>query len=195
MKKTPLIILFLVSASLCGASFARVSFEEWGLNHHLRNVATVKTKKKPSIVSKEEVIQPKNYKIASAYKRSKSIWGVYDKVKDELVDTKRPKKNIKTMKTNLGELILKDGQVVLISPIPYEGSTQIEVANLPYKKNGKNKYIIDLDKTSLKQKALLTKLYTPLIEGVEGHESAKIDKMSCFKRRGSFSCELNLNIQ
>ncbi len=196
MKKTPLIIIFLVSAGLCGVSFARVSFKNWEFTQHTRKVAAVKDKEKSKLpISKESILKPKNYKIASAYKRSKSIWGVYDKVKDELVDTKRPKKNIKTMKTNLGELILKDGQVVLISPIPYEGSTQIEVANLPYKKKGKNRYIIELDKTSLKQRALLTKLYSPLIDGVEGHETAKIDEMSCYKKRSLFSCELNLNIQ
>lgn len=196
MNKTPLIVFFVLSASLCGASFARVSFENWANISHKRAVATIKDKViEANEIKEEKKTDPKNYRIASAYKRSKSIWGVYDKIQDELVDTKKPKKQLKTIKTNLGELILKDGQVVLISPIPYEGSTQIEVANLPYKKNGKNKYIIQIDKTTDVQKAALARLYSPLIDGLDGHENAQINTMSCLKKKSRFSCELDIRIQ
>ncbi len=196
MNKTPLIIIFVVSASLCGASFARVSFENWTNISHTRTLATIKEKViNIDVVKEDKKSDPKNYRIASAYKRSKSIWGVYDKIKDELVDTKKPKKQLKTLKTNLGELILKDGQVVLISPIPYEGSTQIEVANLPYKKKGKNRYIIQMDQTTEMQKAALARLYSPLIDGLDGHENAQINTMSCLKKKSRFSCELDIRIQ
>lgn len=196
MNKTPLIVIFVISTGLCAASFARVSFQNWGNLTHQREVATVKDK----VINKpfddpEKKKDAKNYRIASAYKRSKSIWGVYDKIKDELVDAKKPKKQLKTLKTNLGELILKDGQVVLISPIPYEGSTQIEVANLPYKKKGKNEYIIQMDQTTKLQRAALSRLYSPLIDGLEGHETAQINTMSCLKNKSRFSCELDVKIQ
>lgn len=196
VNKTPLIIIFLLSAGLCGVSFAKVSFDSWLDMSHERAIATVK-EKNPTITDQivEKKSDPKNYRIASAYKRSNSIWGVYDKVKDELVETNKPKKQLKTLRTNLGELILKDGQVVLISPIPYEGSTQIEVANLPYKKKGKNQYIIQMDKTTDIQKAALARLYSPLIDGLEGHEKAEINTMSCLKKKSRFSCELDVKIQ
>ena len=197
MNKTPLMIIFIVSASLCGASFARVSFENWTNVSHTRALATIKEKviNKIELKKEEKKSDPKNYRIASAYKRSKSIWGVYDKIQDDIVDTKKPKKQLKTLKTNLGELILKDGQVVLISPIPYEGSTQIQVANLPYKKKGKDKYIIQMDQTTDKQRAALARLYSPLIDGLEGHENAQVNNMSCLKKKSRFSCKLDIKIQ
>lgn len=143
----------------------------------------------------KDVSLPRSYKIASAFRRSKAIWGVYDKLHDQVEADLKPGHKIKTIKTSLGELILKNGQVVLVSPLSHDGVTQVEVTNLPYVKSGKNQIKIDLDKASDEQKASLSRLYAPLIDGIEGHENAEINQMSCLKKNSRLSCELSLSIQ
>tara|TARA_R110000868_G_scaffold248282_11_gene504696 strand:+ start:5220 stop:5729 length:510 start_codon:yes stop_codon:yes gene_type:complete len=140
------------------------------------------------------LVVEKSYKIASSFKRSKAIWGVYDKLSDHIEDGASPGKKINSIRTKLGELILKDGQIVLVSPLSYEGVTQIEMAHLPYKKEGKNRLNVNIDSLDKDELTALGKLYAPLMEGIEGHEAAKIKQMSCIKKRSRLSCELDVSI-
>lgn len=191
MQKTSLIVLFSLSSVMCGGAVAALKYQSWPIPSHKRQVATVVV----AIDKDREKSLPRSYKIASTFKRSRKIWGVYDKYQDHLEPIKQPGSKSKTIKTSLGELILKDGQVVLVSPLSADGITQVEMAKLPYAKIGKNKYDIDLSKATDDQRAALVRLYAPLIEGIEGHETAQVDHMTCSKRKSRLSCELNVTMQ
>lgn len=190
MQKTSLIVLFSLSSVMCGGAVAALKYQSWPKPSYKRQVATV-----VEIDKERENALPRSYKIASTFRRSRKIWGVYDKYQDRLEPIKQPGSKSKTVKTSLGELILKDGQVVLVSPLSADGITQVEMAKLPYAKIGKNKYDIDLTKATDDQRAALVRMYAPLIDGIDGHETAQVDHMTCKKRKSRLSCELNVTMQ
>lgn len=184
-----MICLFTASSFLCTLSVASL--------HSM--VSTPWPKKLTRSVAsppemQEVVTVEKTYKIASAFKRSKAIWGVYDKLSDHIEDESLPGKKINMLKTKLGELILKDGQIVLVSPLSFEGGTQVEMAHLPYKKEGKHKLHVNIETLNKDELSALSRLYAPIMEGIDGHEEAKIKQMSCTKKRSRLSCELAVSI-
>ncbi|MBH48093.1 MAG: hypothetical protein CME71_07970 [Halobacteriovorax sp.] len=189
MQKVSMICLFTASSFLCTLSVASL--------HSM--VSTPWPKKLTRSVAspldtQEDIAVEKNYKIASDFKRSKAIWGVYDKLADHIEDESSPGKKLNTLKTKLGELILKDGQIVLVSPLSFEGVTQVEMAHLPYKKEGKHKLHVNIEGLTKEELTALGRLYAPIMEGIEGYEEAKIKQMSCTKKRSRLSCELAVSI-
>lgn len=184
MQKTSFITAFGLSGLLCvGAATHHFSLE-WAspVKQNKRIVATIENEIEREV---------KNYKIASTFRRSKEIWGVYDKYQDRL----ESKDSKKTIKTSLGELILKDGQVVLVSPLSIDGVTHVEMAQLPYEKSKKNDYLIDLKNATKEQKAALARLYAPLMQDIAGAENAMYQDMNCRKNKSKLDCEINLTIQ
>lgn len=192
MQKNSLLAVFTLSGTMCvSAAFGLSHYQELPLKS-ARNIAAIATDIKEEA---KAVSLPRSYKIASTFRRSRQIWGVYDKYQDRLVPIKQPGQKTRTIKRNLGELILKNGQMVLVSPLESDGSTHIEIAKLPYTKKGKNSYNINLEESSPEQLAALTRLYAPLLEDVDTHEKVTIADMNCLKKKSKLSCELNLILQ
>lgn len=196
MQRTSLLCLFTLSTLACATAMSALHTQSWP-KPHTRLVAAVKDidleNDKPLIV--EEVkIEPRNYKIASSFRRSRAIWGVYDKTSDRLETLEKSDQKPRIIKTKLGELILKKGQVVLVSPLSDQGSTHIEVARLPYAKKG-NSYIIDFERASDEQKAALARLYGPLLNDVESYQKAEVQEMNCQRQKALLACELTLMVQ
>ncbi len=193
MQKTSLAIFLTVSGLVCTGAMGALQWQSWP-KPYTRVVAAVKevAPDETALVIEEAQIEPRNYKIASSFRRSRQIWGVYDKTSDSL-ESQQAGGRPQVIKTKLGELILKDGQVVLVSPLSSDSGTHIEMARLPYAKKG-NSYSIDLERASDEQKAALTRLYEPLLSSVEKYEKAEVVAMNCQRTKALLACELSVMV-
>lgn len=196
MQKTSLAILLTISGLTCTAAIGALHLHHWPkpLVRQTAAIQDIGDEEQAQLQIQEVEIQPRSYKIASSFRRSRAIWGVYDKTSDRLEALEQKDIKPHIIKTKLGELILKNGQVVLVSPLSEGVNTHIEVAKLPYTKKSKNHYVIDLANAGRQEKAALARLYQPLLNNIETYENAEVTMMDCHKKKSQFACELSIQV-
>ena len=124
------------------------------------------------------------------FKRSKKIWGIYEKVGEKISRGSGRYKKTKKFKSPQGKLMLKDGQVVFVNPLQDGIETKFIVKKMPYKKVSKNRYVIDHKGHEVELEKMIRSS-----KSIASNTDIKIQKMECFKGPGRLNCKTKFQLE
>lgn len=138
--------------------------------------------------------------IENDYQRDNKIWGTYGQTSEKTSLFKK-KKHIAEKRRPVANMMLKDGQMVLIQPVSNEGITSYKVKKFPYKRAKGKKYNINLSDNKqhfldLYKGQLLTILKKNKIDPNQiDWDSLDVDKMNCRSLKKRFNCKIPLTLK
>ena len=133
-----------------------------------------------------------DFSFKAQYTRNKKIWGTYKLKKEDLRITRGSKKWNKKPTQRVGDVIIKDGNIIFVRETKDEGQTKIVVDKIPYAKKGKYTYV---NKEPL-DKEVMDRLYRPDLKEVTPHldllkGTIQYKQLECTRRKRNLTCKIN----